>query len=104
MSLGKPGQSPAIEKAVNEATKRGIAVVAAAGNFNDDACTFAPAFAANTITVGATDRRDKIWQYSNYGKCVDIFAPGNIVRSAHVLSDSAYKYSSGTSMACPHVS
>lgn len=55
------------------------------------------------ITVGATNERDKRAPYSNYGSCLDIFAPGSNIRSAGRLSDTQTIVMSGTSMACPHV-
>lgn len=55
------------------------------------------------ITVGATNERDKRAPYSNYGSCLDIFAPGSNIRSAGKLTDTTTIVMSGTSMACPHV-
>lgn len=103
-SLGSPGQPPAVTAAVEAAVAAGITVVVAAGNFNKDACEYAPANIASAITVGATaNSRDKMAGYSNHGKCIDIIAPGSKIFSAGIESDSAKAKMSGTSMACPHV-
>jgi subtilisin family serine protease len=82
----------------------GITVVVAAGNDNQDACNFDPAFISSAITVGSIDRGDRRSGFSNFGRCVDIFAPGRDVYSAKHTSKTATQKLSGTSMACPHVS
>merc|ERR1711963_822656 len=79
-------------------------VVVAAGNSNSDACNFSPAFADNAITVGSTTSTDTRSGFSNYGRCVNIWAPGSAVLSAGIRSDTSSSTKSGTSMACPHVS
>lgn len=56
------------------------------------------------INVAASDQNDVRWGSSNYGKCVDIYAPGVAIRSSMYYSDTATIVASGTSMACPHVS
>ena len=56
------------------------------------------------LTVGATSVKDKVAYFSNFGSCVDIFAPGVDIISAETDTESASGASSGTSMACPHVS
>merc|ERR1719265_3095897 len=100
MSLGGPGTSSAYRNAINA----GVVVVVAAGNENTDACTKSPAFVPNAITVGATDSNDRRASFSNYGSCVDLFAPGKHIVSASKNGGSASTTLSGTSMACPHVS
>ena len=102
MSLGG-GASRALDEAVGNATDRGIVVVAAAGNEDRDACDSSPARAAPAITVGASTIRDERASFSNYGRCVDILAPGTEIRSAWHTGDSASKELQGTSMAAPHV-
>merc|ERR1719421_2700011 len=87
-----------------KANAANILISVAAGNSNSDACGFTPAFAPAAITVGATQKGDRRAGYSNYGTCIDIFAPGSNVLSAWWNSDTASKSISGTSMACPHVS
>ncbi|GAA5511986.1 aqualysin-1 [Deinococcus carri] len=101
MSLGG-GASQATDDAVNGAVSKGLVMVVAAGNDNVDACTSSPARAASAITVGATDRNDVRSTFSNYGSCVDIFAPGTNITSIWNTSDTATNTISGTSMATPH--
>lgn len=102
MSLGG-GASTSIDNAVQNAINAGITFVVAAGNSNANACNYSPARAANAITVGATTSTDARASYSNYGTCVDIFAPGSSITSAWRTSNSATNTISGTSMASPHV-
>merc|ERR1712223_340334 len=90
--------------AVNAAVNAGVTVVVAAGNDNSDACGFSPAYVPNAITVGSTTSTDSRSSFSNYGSCVDIWAPGSSIVSASHTSDSGTTSLSGTSMACPHVS
>jgi len=103
MSLGGPGTSSADRRAVDAAVSRGVTVVVAGGNSNTNACNFSPAFVATAITVGSTDSRDRRSGFSNYGSCVNIWAPGSGVKSASHRGDDRSATFSGTSMACPHV-
>ncbi|KAF4439139.1 endopeptidase K [Fusarium acutatum] len=89
--------------AVKAATDLGITIVVAAGNEGDDAAYYSPASALSAITVAAIDGASYRTLWSNYGKAVDIFAPGSDILSAGHLSDSSSVYKSGTSMAAPHV-
>merc|ERR1719362_975892 len=93
-----------MSEAVDAAVNAGVVVSVAAGNSNSDACDFSPAFVPSAITVGSTDSTDTRSYFSNYGTCVDIWAPGSSVVSAAHTSDSGTATFSGTSMACPHVS
>lgn len=102
MSLGG-GKSPALDLVVNAAVKAGIHFAVAAGNENQDACNTSPASAENAITVGASTIADARAYFSNYGKCVDIFAPGLNILSTYIGSNSATATLSGTSMASPHI-
>merc|ERR1719471_1259846 len=104
MSLGGSGADPGYTTVIDAAVENGVTVVVAAGNSNSDACNFSPAFAANAITVGSTTSTDARSSFSNYGTCVQIWAPGSSVVSASVSSDTGSSTLSGTSMACPHVS
>jgi len=103
-SLGGGGTLQSVKVAVDQATDAGVTVVVAAGNSNSDACGFSPAYVPSAITVGATSSNDARASFSNYGSCLDIFAPGVNILSAGHGSDSASASLSGTSMACPHVS
>lgn len=102
MSLGG-GASQALDDAVNAAVAAGISFVVAAGNDNSNACNYSPARAANAVTVGSTTSTDSRSSFSNYGTCLDIYAPGSSITSAWYNSNSATNTISGTSMASPHV-
>lgn len=102
MSLGG-STSVALNQAVARAVADGITVVVAAGNSALDACTASPASEPLAVTVGATDRYDSRASYSNYGTCVDIFAPGSSILSAGIDDAADEATLSGTSMASPHV-
>ncbi|WP_240643941.1 S8 family peptidase [Antribacter gilvus] len=102
MSLGGSANS-SINTAVTNAIADGVTFVVAAGNETTDACTKSPASTPNAITVGATQSNDAKASYSNYGTCLDIFAPGSSITSAWHTSTSATNTISGTSMASPHV-
>lgn len=102
MSLGG-GKSPSLDIAVNAATQAGVHFAVAAGNDNQDACYYSPASSEGAVTVGATDIRDDRAYFSNYGKCVDIFAPGVDVISVGTYSPTSSASMSGTSMASPHI-
>lgn len=102
MSLGG-GASTAIDDATNRMINAGVITVVAAGNSNADACNYSPARVPAAITVGATTSTDARASYSNYGTCLDIFAPGSSITSAWYTSSSATNTISGTSMASPHV-
>ena len=106
-----------LSQAVNEAVTRialteehpqGILVVAAAGNYKRDACQSSPASSNSAVTVGGTAYDDKLYWGSlsgtNFGRCVDIFAPGSDITSASYLSCNGESVLSGTSMATPIVS
>ncbi|AUD61317.1 alkaline serine protease [Shewanella sp. Pdp11] len=102
MSLGG-GASQATDDAVNAAVAAGITFVVAAGNDNSNACNYSPARAADAITVGSTTSNDSRSSFSNYGTCLDIYAPGSSITSSWYTSNSATNTISGTSMASPHV-
>jgi subtilisin family serine protease len=107
MSLGG-GASTALDIAVNNSIADGVSYAVAAGNGNwfglhQDACRYSPARVPQAITVGATEKTDKKASWSNYGSCVDWFAPGVGITSAWYTSVTATRTISGTSMATPHV-
>ena len=102
MSLGG-GASSATDTATNNLINSGVVVVVAAGNDNANACNYSPARTAAAITVGSTASNDTRSSFSNYGSCLDIFAPGSSIRSAWYTSTTASNTISGTSMASPHV-
>jgi PKD repeat protein len=102
LSLGGPSTA-SLDQAVTSLMNAGVVVVVAAGNSTVDACSTSPAEAPDVITVGATDQNDARASFSNYGSCIDLFAPGVSIISSYYTSTSAYAYMSGTSMAAPHV-
>jgi len=102
MSLGG-GASSALDTAVNNLANSGVPIAVAAGNSNADACGSSPARAANAITVGSTTSSDARSSFSNFGPCLDLFAPGSGILSAWSTSNTATATLSGTSMASPHV-
>ncbi len=107
MSLGG-GADSVLDDAVRNSIADGVTYAIAAGNGNFlgipvDACTVSPARVAEAITVGATQISDARASFSNYGTCLDIFAPGVDITSAWIGSPTATNTISGTSMATPHV-
>jgi aqualysin 1 len=100
MSLGGPRNS-SVDAAVDRVVSDGVTVAVAAGNDNRDACSFSPARVAGAITAGATDKADARASFSNYGTCVDLFAPGVSITSEWLSGGT--NTISGTSMATPHV-
>jgi subtilisin family serine protease len=102
MSLGG-GASSTLDAAVQRSINAGVTYALAAGNENQNACNTSPARVGAAITVGATDASDNRASFSNFGTCVDIFAPGVNIVSSFNNSDTARATLSGTSMATPHV-
>ena len=102
MSLGG-GRSSALDIAVRSAVADGVVFVVAAGNSTANACQSSPAGEPLAITVGSTTSADARSSFSNYGSCVDVFAPGSSITSAWYTSTTASNTISGTSMASPHV-
>ena len=101
-SLGG-GRLQSFNQAIANLVEAGITTVVAAGNSYGDACSFSPASAPEAITVGATDRFDTRASFSNFGECVDAFAPGVSIPSADPRNHQNALSLSGTSMAAPHV-
>eukprot|EP00891_Asterochloris_glomerata_P006046 jgi/Astpho2/6046/e_gw1.00084.201.1_t len=107
MSLGGSGQY-ALDMAVQSMVLAGIPVIVAAGNDDTDACSESPAREPLSLTVAASTITDnRLWISpgvgSNYGKCVDIWAPGSNILSASASSDTATELRSGTSQSVPFV-
>lgn len=100
LSLGG-GVDAAIDAGIRAMVADGITVVVAAGNSNKDACGTSPAREPIAITVGATSQSDTRASFSNFGRCLDIFAPG--VEILSTMPGSRYSQLNGTSMAAPHV-
>jgi serine protease len=102
MSLGG-GASTALDDAVRNSVASGLTYAIAAGNSNVDACTTSPARVSQALTVGSSTSADARSSFSNYGTCVDLFAPGSSITSAWSTGDAVTNTISGTSMAAPHV-
>ncbi|WP_199580402.1 S8 family peptidase [Blastococcus sp. TBT05-19] len=107
MSLGG-GASTAVDSAVQRSIADGVTYAVAAGNGNaagvpQNACNSSPARVSAALTVGASDRTDRPASFSNYGSCVDLFAPGVAITSDWHTGATATNTISGTSMATPHV-
>jgi subtilisin family serine protease len=102
MSLGGSA-SRSLDTAVANSINAGVTYAIAAGNSNRDACRYSPARVPAALTVGATTNTDSRASYSNYGTCLDLFAPGSSITSAWYGSNNASSTISGTSMASPHV-
>jgi subtilisin family serine protease len=100
MSLGG-GFNSSVNTAVANSVASGVTYAIAAGNSNADACSYSPASAPTAITVGATTSTDARASYSNFGTCVDLFAPGSSITSD--WNNGGTNTISGTSMATPHV-
>jgi subtilisin family serine protease len=101
MSLGG-GASLSLDQAVQNSINAGVTYVLAAGNETTDACTRSPARVGAAITIGSTTSSDARSSFSNFGNCVDFFAPGSSITSAYHSSNTAAATMSGTSMAAPH--
>jgi PKD repeat protein len=105
MSLGThydSSQDP-LELAIQNSISMGLNYAIAGGNSNIDACDFSPARVPEAITAGASDIYNSRATFSNYGECLDLYAPGVQITSAGIADDSATRIFSGTSMAAPHV-
>jgi len=102
ISLGGPAD-PAIDAAIDGSIKAGITYAIAAGNENQNACNDSPARVPGAVTVGAVDQDDQRADFSNFGRCVDIFGPGVDITSDFANANNATQVLSGTSMSTPHV-
>lgn len=95
--------SSLVNDAANAAFDSGAIVVVAAGNKNEDACKYSPSSADKVIAVGATHSNDAVSTFSNFGKCVDILAPGEVIPGVNARAKGQTLFMSGTSMASPIV-
>lgn len=100
MSIGG-GYSPTVNRVVELMASKGWQLVIAAGNESQDACNTSPASANGVVTAAAANSEDRLAGFSNFGKCVDVVAPGVDILSAY--TGKQYAYMSGTSMAAPHL-
>jgi subtilisin family serine protease len=112
MSLGGPCETPdctkdSLVRAVESLSAANILVSVAAGNEGCNACSGSPNAAPSAINVGASDMHDQVPYFSNFGQCIDAYAPGYEIVSACANkvcnNEKSYWPLSGTSMACPHV-
>jgi subtilisin family serine protease len=103
LSIGGAGTNTAFDDSVRNALNAGIHVVIAAGNRNRDACTLSPSRVTEAIIVGGLDRDLTKGSYSNFGTCLDVWAPGSDVVAAWFDLPNSYRSRSGTSMAAPFV-
>ncbi|NUT92239.1 MAG: S8 family serine peptidase [Saccharothrix sp.] len=102
------GELSVLDDAVRRSIASGVTYVTAAANSGDEpgygnACDWSPARVSQGITVGATDSSDARAYFSNYGSCLDVFAPGVNITSTYASGDNATFVMDGTSMAAPHV-
>jgi subtilisin family serine protease len=107
MSLGG-GANSSVDDAARRMIAAGVATAIAAGNGNQggreqDACKYSPARVTEAMTIGSTTNTDAKSSWSNYGNCVDFFAPGSSITSAWYQTNTETRTISGTSMAAPHV-
>ncbi|WP_285503743.1 S8 family serine peptidase [Actinokineospora sp. NBRC 105648] len=103
VSLGGPGPDQALEDAVRRSIADGVVYALSAGNDTEDACNHTPGRTPEGVTVASVDDTDRTSDFSDYGPCVDIYAPGEGITSAWNTGDTATEILDGTSMATPHV-
>jgi len=99
LSLGGPYSSSLNQAVANAVEESGIVMVVAAGNDNQDACFVSPASEPKALTVGSTDKNDKASSFSNWGSCVNVYAPGQDITTSFIGGNTATFTTSGTSMA-----
>lgn len=103
ISIASAGMSTALENSITNSIASGVTYSIAAGNSASDACGFTPARTPNAITVGASSDTDARAPYSNFGACVDIFAPGHGITSLSSANDIDTRIMDGSSMAAPAI-
>jgi serine protease len=101
-NMSLTSSSSTLAQAVQASINAGVVYVAAAGNNSGDACSYVPANVTAVVTVGSSNSADQQSAFSNGGSCVDLFAPGELVKSAYITSDSSTAIYNGTSQAAPH--
>ncbi|KAJ6662567.1 hypothetical protein lerEdw1_011704 [Lerista edwardsae] len=101
------GYSRILNAACRLMVQMGVAIIAAAGNYKEDACLYSPASELEVITVGATNVQDQPASMgslgTNFGRCVDVFAPGDDIIGASSDCSTCFTAQSGTSQAAAHV-
>jgi subtilisin family serine protease len=107
LSIGGYPYQP-VDDALTRSIASGVTYAVSAGNDDTDACERSPARTPSALTVGAISSNDRRWDWENgtgsdYGPCVDLFAPGDGIASASASGDDASEFRTGTSMAAPHV-
>ncbi|GAX22254.1 serine protease [Fistulifera solaris] len=103
MSISGSGRTRSLDEEVERCNSSGVIFITSAGNSKGDSCSFSPGATAGSIAVGATKKDDSMAPFSNFGACVDIFAPGSEIQSVGITSTTATASKSGTSMASPYV-
>lgn len=98
---GRPNQT--VDDAITASIESEITYTIAAGNDHADACNYSPARTPLALTVGASDKTDQQWRHSNVGRCLDLYAPGVMIRSVWPSNTGITNTISGTSFAAPHV-
>lgn len=103
LSLGGGGYTPSVTAALKKLTEAGVHVIVAAGNDDVDSCQ--GSFSGNKpiFVVGSSNSRNDRSSFSNWGECLDLYAPGEWIEAADYKKDTDYTVKSGTSMAAPHV-
>ncbi len=103
ISVTTGGIVSVLDDAINASVSSGVTYAVAAANNAADACNYSPGRASDAVTVGASSITDLKPGYSNFGPCLDIFAPGHGISAAGISDDTVIVSKSGTSMAAPHV-
>lgn len=103
MSISGSGRTRSLDEEVEKCNTNGVIFITSAGNSKGNSCDFSPAATSGSIAVGATKKDDSMAPFSNFGACVDIFAPGSEIESVGITSTTASAVKSGTSMASPYV-
>lgn len=98
MSISGSGVSRALDDAVSAADRAGVVMIGSAGNSRSNACSVSPAAGSGCIAVGSTAENDSRSNFSNFGSCIAVFAPGTNILSAAISNDRASTLRSGTSM------